>query len=145
MKSIRRSRKTQITLAGPATFEVQTGRDLQFIIPLFQESQSTGQVIALNDWTVSSVLATARVHPFGSDYIFGWVMTANVVSLYKEFLWDIAATDLDGLEWSDWQTAQTIFVDFTATSIENDVTYTRALEDADGNFVFKMRVTRSLS
>jgi hypothetical protein len=145
MRSIRRGNRILITIAGDATFEVQRKRDVRYIIPLLEEDQSTGQIIALHSFSVTNLIATARKRPFESEFLASWQISANLISNYGEVAWNIGAQDFEGLSWLQGQASQTIFVDFTATTNEGGTNYTRALEDAAGNFVFPLRVTQSLS
>jgi hypothetical protein len=145
MRSIRRGKRILITVAGPATFEVPWKRDAQYIIPLMQEDQNTGEIIALHDFAVSGVIATARKRPFESEFMKSWPINANLISQYAEIAWNIMPNDLDLLTWKQGQESQVIFVDFTATTVENSVSYTRALEDAAGNFIFPLRVYQAMS
>lgn len=145
MRSVRRGRRLLLTLAGPASFEIVAGRDVRNVLPIFEEDQVTGEVLSLHSFQVASVVATARLRPFGSEFLRTWSLSANTQSAYREFFWDVAANDLAALAWPNDDLARTLFVDFVATTNEDGVNYSRALEDADGNFVFPMRVTRGMT
>jgi hypothetical protein len=145
MRSIRRGKRILITIAGPATFEVQWKRDVQYVIPLMQEDQNTGQIIALHDFAVTGVVATARLRPFQSEFAKSWTLSANQISNYAEIAWNILSTDFDALQWDAGRLSQVLYVDFTATTNEGGTNYARALEDADGNFVFPLRVYQNMN
>jgi hypothetical protein len=145
MRSIRRGSRILITQAGPATFEIQWKRDTQYIIPLLEEDQSTGQIIALHSFSVASIFATARKRPYQSDFVKTWNVSSNLISAYSEVAWNIGAGDLDALTWLPGQTSQVLFLDFVASKQVDATTFTRALEDADGNFVFPLRVFQAMS
>lgn len=144
MRSIRRSKRILITIRGPATFEAQWKRDTQFTIPLFEEDQTTGEIIALHTFSVVNLIATARLRPYESSFSFSWPITTNLISQYAEIYWNVGADDFDLLTWDPGRLSQVVYVDFTATTNENGINYTRALEDADGNFVFPLRVFQSM-
>lgn len=145
MKSVRRGKRILITMAGPATFEVPWKKDAQYVIALFEEDQNTGAVVALRSFQVTGVVATARLRPYQSDFVRTWNLGVNQSSLYSERVWDLAPADLASLPWDSGRLSQVIYVDFTATTNENDLIFTRALEDADGNFVFPLRVFQSMN
>lgn len=144
MRSIRRGKRILITIKGAATFEVQWKRDVQITIPLFEEDQTTGEIVALHSFSVVGLVATARLRPYESGFARTWNVDTNQISQYSEIAWNVGAIDLDGLTWDQGRLSQVIYVDFTATTNEGGDNFTRALEDADGNFVFPLRIYQSM-
>ena len=143
-ETVRRTSSYLISPDGLAIFDVQWKRDVATTIQFFQDDGINGPR-SVPTGTFQSVVLSVRARPYEpSAVLASWDLTEVSGSIYGEWVWDFAATDLPALDWQIGKRSVVLWADLTVTTEEDEIVRYRSVEDGTGAFLFQVNVWQSI-